>query len=260
MIYESDPDRAPDTDFVPGELGLLVPGNRGRLLDARRTPVTVVAVRPEVGAFVVEIGAFEDAGARWELPLEEFGRFQFARDAARADAAELERALARFDRIEEIAVRPGGARGDAAARRGRARRRPRVAPATACRRSASTPRSRAARASRRCTRCSTSAWAASPPWTARSPRRSSSNPRSGELVKGHAIVLAELGLCPYRGKAVRDPSTFDGERSRARRAEHLVARLALHPGAVVAARAREPSRSTAPPRSRGRCRSRAPPR
>jgi hypothetical protein len=54
-----------------------------------------------------------------------------------------------------------------------------------------------------------------------------SNPRSGELVKGHAIVLAELGLCPYRGTVVRDPDLFTGAWSKERRAEHLVARLAF---------------------------------
>jgi hypothetical protein len=31
-IYASDPERAPDADFVPGELALVVAGNRGRLL------------------------------------------------------------------------------------------------------------------------------------------------------------------------------------------------------------------------------------
>jgi hypothetical protein len=53
-----------------------------------------------------------------------------------------------------------------------------------------------------------------------------SNPRV-ELVKGHAIVLAELGLCPYRGTIVRDPRLFDGAWSKQRRAEHLLARLAF---------------------------------
>lgn len=54
-----------------------------------------------------------------------------------------------------------------------------------------------------------------------------SNPGSGELVKGHAIVLAELGLCPYRGKVVRDPRLFDGPWAKPRRAAHLIARLAF---------------------------------
>jgi hypothetical protein len=54
-----------------------------------------------------------------------------------------------------------------------------------------------------------------------------SNPGSGELVKGHAIVLAELGLCPYRGKVVRDPRLFEGPWARTSRARHLIARLAF---------------------------------
>lgn len=226
MIYESDPGRAPDTDFGPGELGLLVAGNRGRLLDARRTPVTVVAVRPQVGAFVVEIGAFEDAGARWELPLEEFARFQFARDAARSDAAELERAMARFDRIEEIPCDPAAraatlrrvADARAAAGEWLRERLPAVDAEGAIERREGEPALHALLDERlgglaAMDRAFAAAFA--------------SNPGAGELVKGHAIVLAELGLCPYRGKVVRDPSTFDGDRSRDRRAEHLVARLAF---------------------------------
>lgn len=41
--------------------------------------------------------------ARWVLPLQDAGRFQFARDAARGAATELERAAASFDRVLEIA-------------------------------------------------------------------------------------------------------------------------------------------------------------
>lgn len=54
-----------------------------------------------------------------------------------------------------------------------------------------------------------------------------SNPRAGEMVKGHAIVLAELGLCPYRGRVVRDPDLFVGDRSKEIRAEHVLWRMAL---------------------------------
>ena len=54
-----------------------------------------------------------------------------------------------------------------------------------------------------------------------------SNASSGELVKGHAIVLAQLGLCPYDGKVVRSPDLFAGEWTEERRAAHVVARLAF---------------------------------
>ena len=109
-IYASDPNAAPDSEFLPGELSHLVIGNRGRLLDARRTPVTITAADPDRGGFEVEIGAFEDAGARWVLPLEDVGRFQFARGGAVAAAevvAELESAVRRFDRELVVELRSG---------------------------------------------------------------------------------------------------------------------------------------------------------
>jgi hypothetical protein len=259
-IYASDPSPAPDSEFVSGELRHLVAGSPGRLRDARRTPITVTAVRPDVGAFEVEVGAFEDAGARWELSLEEVGRFQFARGGAVAPprtVAALEDALRRFDR--ELVIDP-----DPAAREETLRRIDRVR--ADVRIELPAPLDLAARVRARAgqpelftlldefiadrdvadlERRFTSAFV--------------SNPRSGEFVKGHAIVLAELGLCPYRGKIVRDPGVFKGAGRKERRAEHLVARLAftyelwsvvgketvtLYRGAAVEGQLPEPSSSS----------------
>jgi hypothetical protein len=100
-VYASDPDAAPDSEFVSGALRHLAPGNRGRLCDARRTPITITSIDLDRGAFQLEIGAFADAGARWDLPLEEVARFQFAADAQivdGVDVARLEQAVERFDR------------------------------------------------------------------------------------------------------------------------------------------------------------------
>jgi hypothetical protein len=231
-IYAFDPDARPDGDFVAGELRHLVIGNRGRLLDARRTPITVTAVAPEMGGFEVEIGAFEDAGARWELPLMEVRRFQFARGGSVATSAavdELERATARFDRemviesddkvrdqtLHRIAMVREGLRDWLAAREP-----PAIDVAHHIARREGDPRLyalleevMAARGLERLDHEFTAAFV--------------SNPGSGELVKGHAIVLAELGLCPYRGKVVRHRELFTGEWTKTRRAEHLVARLAF---------------------------------
>lgn len=227
-VYASDPDPAPDSEFLPGELGHLVAGNRGRLLDARRTPVTITAVDPGRGGFEVEIGAFEDTGARWELPLEDVGRFQFARGGAvapAATAAALEDARRRFDR-ELVVDCDSGAREETLRRIERARRGARVElpgrvdlPAV-IRARAGDPglfglleEFMADRGVADLEQRFTSAFV--------------SNPRAGEFVKGHAIVLAELGLCPYRGKIVRDPRVFEGRVGKERRAEHLVVRLAF---------------------------------
>jgi hypothetical protein len=74
-IYASSPDAEPDSLYKPGAIGHLVVGNRGRLLDARRTPVAITGVDDASGLFDVEILAFEDAGAQWRVPFEEVSRF-----------------------------------------------------------------------------------------------------------------------------------------------------------------------------------------
>lgn len=82
-IYQSDPLQAPDRQFEPGVLGHLVVGNRARLLDPRRTPMTIVAVRPDVGFCTMRVDGFEDAGATWDIPFEEM-----ATTSSHAEAAE----------------------------------------------------------------------------------------------------------------------------------------------------------------------------
>ena len=54
-----------------------------------------------------------------------------------------------------------------------------------------------------------------------------SNPNAGEIVKGHRITLATLGLAAYAGTIVRDPATLSGGWTPQRRAEHILARLAF---------------------------------
>jgi hypothetical protein len=228
-VYESDPRAAPDSDFVAGALAHLVAGNRGRLLDARRTPVAVVGVRPDTGMFAVEVRGFEDAGARWELPVEDAGRFQFVRDSRRAPddvVAALADAARRFDRPGDVAC-VAGAREDTVRRLGDERRRARerlaghaVDVAGAIARREGDPWLFAALGDFLAER-----------GLAELDREFArvfvSHPGSGEVVKGHAIVLAELGLCPYSGKVVRDPATFAGAWAKERRAAHLLARLAF---------------------------------
>jgi len=227
-VYESDPDRAPDTDFVPGELSLLVAGNRGRLLDTRRTPITVVAVTPDIGAFVVEINGFEDAGAHWELPLPNVTRFQFTHDASRTDTAELARAAAKFDHDMTIDCDPA-AREETEHRINEERRaiHDRL---TSGRYDVDLPRRIAERTGvpalyELCRELMAERGIAE--LDDEFATVFVSNPASGELVKGHAIVLAELGLYPYHGGIVRNQDLFGGTRSKAHRANHIIARMAL---------------------------------
>jgi len=231
-IYQSDPDAAPDSGFEPGELRHLVPGNAGRLLDPRRTPVTVTEIRPASGTFCVRIEAFEDAGAIWEVPMENARHYQFARGSRPADAEDLaayREAVARFDRPLTVPADPAA----------RAQTRARL----------ETEHARAADWLRRHSRFLAEGGTL-PPADRRAgdarlaadleaylvsrgvgglesafAERFVSNPTSGDLVPGHRVVIAELGLVPYEGKVIRDPATFRGDWSRERRAEHVLARL-----------------------------------
>jgi hypothetical protein len=232
-IYEHDVDAASDEAFEAGTLGHLVIGNRGRMLDPRRTPVTITDIDASRGIFGVRVEAFEDVGASWQLPLEDVSHFQLERGAARlkrSDREELERAASRFDQMIHIPV------SDKALRRTMGaieERRALIRPELAAH-----PELRAIDIDE----CVQTRRGASDAAEALNSLIESaglarleqsfaetyvSNPRSGEIVKGHSIVIAEMGLCPYSGKIVRDDRLFDGDGTKERRQAHIVLRLAF---------------------------------
>ena len=232
-VYASDPQRHPDSEFIPGGSRHLVCGNHGRLLDPRRTPVTVVDVSPERGSFTVRVDAFEDVGACWELGLEEIERFQSPRGASAATDGQLAKrrdSRARFDHDlfidcdptarEAVLQRLSRHRDDVGEWLARRQSRPNVDLAERIARREGHP----------------ALYALVDEFLSDHELDDLehdfcasfvTNPRAGEIVKGHAIVLAELGLCPYRGPAPRDPNLFAGRWSRPRRASHLLWRLAF---------------------------------
>jgi hypothetical protein len=229
-VYRSDPHQAPDSDFEPGALGRLVAGNSGRLLDARRTPVLVTGVDLRDGMFEVEIQAFEDAGARWRIPLEDVGRYQFAPGEDRAseqEVSEMERVSARLDRPLLVGVDDAAAAAGARLLEGERARAARWLggripgdldlPRGIATREGDPRLMELLQEYMRGRGVLEMEQALS--------RALVSNPAAGELVKGHGIVLAELGLCPFEGKVVRGADVLSGAWSRERRTEHLLARL-----------------------------------
>ncbi len=233
-IYQSNADMAPDSAFEPGELRHLVLGNAGRLLDARRTPITIVEISLEAGVFVVRIDDFEDRGALWRTAFEDLGDYQFRCGSSQASGGDLqdyERAVARFD--HQLVIECDSNAADVTKQR--------------------LARERAAAFTWLAAHSTFLAGGAQlPPPESRTgipelyadlqaymqerviwdletafAQQFVSNPGSGDLVKGHRIVFAELGLVPYAGKITRDPQVFADAWSRDRRAEHIVARLAF---------------------------------
>lgn len=224
---------APDTDFVPGAPALLVPGNHGRMLDRRRTPVRAGAIRFETGTWTCEVLAFEDRGARWELPFERVTAFQFTRDALTLDRTALGRvrvAIRRFDRDGsrplERSARAATARRIAALRR--------MTAAWLATESISVAEG---------VRPDPGSRDGSPPlaadleafmrfrglWDIEQAVSTAlvSHPGSGEVLKGHELALAGLGLAAYQGTIVRDPVTLEGPWAMSRRRAHIVTRLAF---------------------------------
>jgi hypothetical protein len=230
-MYQSDPDAAPDTQFLAGELRHLVTGNRGRLLDPRRTPVHVTAVSPETGFFEVEIDAFEDAGARWLIPLESAASYQFAGGGATVSDAgldDLRDAVARCD--VQITITGGRSARDYSERRLHdecARASGWLAEHGAP--PAFDPQPYIA---------DCSGWVAAQDWLAgylasrdladieeQVASAYVSNPWAGDVVLGHLVVMAELGLGTLTARQPRDPGVFGGYWRRSRRAEHILARM-----------------------------------
>jgi hypothetical protein len=229
MVHAFNPHAASDDAFDRGTLPHLVAGNRGRLLDPRRTPVTILSIDLETGQFTVRIEDFEDRGATWEIPFERVDRYQFEKSARRAQAeiAAFEAAVARFDRPLEIAC-DARARESTLARIARWREDARAwferRVSLSARLNAFDPARRES-AGAFAAECEAfmrerGLWDLEDAFTA----RWVSNPNSGELVKGHRIVCAQLGLAPFIGRIVRSAALFDDSWTRERRAEHIECR------------------------------------
>lgn len=231
-IYQRDPNAAPDSDFEPGDHRHLVVGNHGRLLDARRTPVSVAKLTLGSGTFVVRIEGYEDAGALWVEELENIRHFQFARGGKIASAevvASIQAAISRFDRTVTISC----------ADTSREKTKTGLAAETLAAADWLTEHSAFFRDSgvfpSRETREGAPLLQRDLTDYMRSrdladmeeafARQFVSNPHSGDLVKGHRMVIAEMGLVAYEGKVARDPEIFDGACSRERRGLHVLARL-----------------------------------
>lgn len=233
MIHQYDPAMAPDTDFVPGAVAHLVPGNSGRMLDRRRTPVRVAALNPATGTWTCEVLAFEDQGARWELPFEAVTGYQFERGAASADEAALRRIRSAVRKFNRAAPLPLNRRQRKPTERKIEKLRLEVAGWLKSESRFIAARGTLDLGSRQGSPLLAgdleAFMQARGLWDLERDFAASmvSNPGAGEIVKGHAMALADLGLADYHGTVMRDPRSLEAPWTMERRREHLLTRLAF---------------------------------
>ncbi|MCD4655749.1 hypothetical protein K8T06_17640 [bacterium] len=233
-VYQFDKAKLTDCEFELGILDHLVIGNHGRLLDPRRTPVKIIDIQTSTGMFVIQVQAFEDKGVIWKIPFEDIHCYQFAKEEKRVTTdilSEVQQAIKRFDRplkitceqqkrnetlnhLQELYIEVSAWLDDNSQFFFNGSRLPdlesRKGDDMLC-------RDLQALMAKRNLLNMEEAFA----------KQFVSNPYSGELVKGHRIVLAELGLAAYDGKIIRDHEVFNGDWSRERRTNHILYRQAF---------------------------------
>ncbi len=233
-MYQRDDKMLADEAFESGEYRHLVIGNKGRLLDTRRTPVSIIKLRMADGMFVLRIDAFEDEGAIWEIPFEKVGNYQFTRGSDynnQRTQSQIERIVDKFNQRLAIDCKKEvrdttwmqlqKLKGDAIGwinKNSRFQEANKELPNPIA-----LPECPLLWEDLKAFMETRAVWDIEEAFA----RQFVSNPYSGELVKGHRIVLAQLGLVPFKGKIVRDPDLFAGEWSSEKRAQHILSRMAF---------------------------------
>jgi hypothetical protein len=222
-----------EEELTDAQLSHLIPGQTLFLRDPRNTPVRVRSCTPETASFVVCVSDFEDAGAEWVLPLWDVAKFRVALGAERLRSSEtntLAQSVAEFDLITHIPVNSDVQRAT-------------KLEIEHCQNDIAAALDQNFFDLPTNTSTFTSGEEPSDQWGAALESilnargvldldrefagQYASNPHAGEIIKGHRIVLAELGLVPYQGHIVRDPATFEERWAKPYRRNHILTRLAF---------------------------------
>lgn len=211
----------------------MVEGNYCRLLDGRRTPGTVERYLDDSAMFRWRIVGFEDKGKYWDVPAEGVTRYQFTKDAKRLDAERIKRIEASIQKYQ---------------------RRLTIETAEEERHQTESEIKAVENAITDWLRSNSIFFKNQEQLDLKSgtapkslpedltlymrsvgmeeiERRTADsvvlNPNSGEWIKGMAIVLAEMGLVPYRDKIPRTRDIFEGLGRKENRRSYLTHRLAF---------------------------------
>lgn len=238
-VHQSNKNSLPDSEFIPGDITFLVPGNSCRLLDVRRTPGVIEAYFEDSAMFRWRITDFEDKGKYWDLPAEEIVRFQFTRDSKRLDNRTVGDITSAVNRYQStISIEAAASERDHTEKEIEAAEQEAVkwlgAHSTFFRNkeglnykellnlnSRHGPKSLAGDLA------SYMATSGLAEMESRTAEAFVLNPNSGEWIKGMAMVLAEMGLVPYQGKVPRTADIFAGPGAKENRRRYLANRLAF---------------------------------
>ncbi|WDV46475.1 hypothetical protein PV797_01965 [Clostridiaceae bacterium M8S5] len=230
-IHKYDDNMLPDSEFIKGEYSLLVKGNKCRLLDGGRTTGFIEEVQISEGMFRWRITKYEDEGKCWDLPVEEVIKFQFEKNSDKLEEyhiTEISHIVNKYK--DKITIE--------------ANQNDKIV---------SESEISIAKEKAICWLKENSLLLKNKERLDLSANEGSEylykdlkkymeylklekeekmtadsivlNPNSGEWIKGMCIVLAEMGLVPYRGKEPRTKDVFKGIGSKENRRRYIVNRL-----------------------------------
>ncbi len=232
MKYQSHRDHSP-SELIPAEPAHIVVGQTLYLGDPRKTPVIVTSQEPETASFSVKVVDFEDVGAIWVFPVWEVSKFLVKKSAVTLCEQDLESLVVNIQALnQQVRIECNPAQRDQT-----------LTDISAAKAEVEELLSGGhfnldcdAEALTGSTRVSTS-WSHALESLMRAEdlfelemdfvTAFASNPNAGEIVKGHRLVLAEMGLCRYTGPMLRDVTFLQAGWSAMRRRRHILLRMAF---------------------------------
>lgn len=231
--HEYDKNMKPDSEFIQGDLSFLVRGNKCRLLDGRRTAGFIEEYDWESGMFRWRITKFEDKGKHWDIPAEFISRFQFEKDSVKLEESRVHRIKEKIKRLDkELQIE--------------AKESERIkteGEIHATEKSIKNWLIESSRFFRNKGKLNLNSREGSTllaedlsdymkskglyDLDKKTAENFVLNPNSGEWIKGMEIVLAEMGLVSYNGKAPRTKDIFSGLGSKDFRSNYIITRMAF---------------------------------
>ena len=200
--------------------------------DPRRTPVRVLSVAEGIASFTVEVCAFEDIGAQWTFPLWQADKFLCAQDTAALSAATiaaLQTACDHFNQPLKVLADPANHAATLAKLNTLTKQARDWLHNTGHH---PTPDQPLDTLSAFQDPTALTNWLTQHEVATLETNFAThyvSNPHAGETIKAHRLALADLGLCPFDGRILRDTAELSGPKSLAHRQRHILARLRRDP-------------------------------